>query len=116
MGLILEVKMAKPKKWEDVYPQGTKAGDEEQKFFVSLARHPKWVWRSTSAISKESGLSKERFEEILKKYEKKGMVFNNPQNEDQWGYWVRVPEMLPKDDDSITAKDQKQRIKSAVKS
>lgn len=107
--------MKKPKKWTDVYPQGTKEGDEEQAFFISLARNNKWQWRSTAAIAKEANLSKERVEELLNKYYKKGMVFQNPQNEDQWGYWERVPEMLPKDDSSITDRDHEDRIKKAGK-
>jgi len=115
MAPFLETNM-KPKKWSEVYPQGTKEGDEEQKFFIALARHPKWTWRSTSAIAKETNLTKERVEEIIAKYFKKNMVFQNPQNEDQWAYWERVPEMLPKDQGTITEKDQKERIKKAIKS
>lgn len=107
--------MKKPKKWPEVYPHGTKEGDEEFSFFVALARSPKWSWRSTSAISKESGLSKERVEELLLKYYNRGMVFNNPQNEDQWGYWERVPDMLPTEECSITDKDHEDRIKKASK-
>lgn len=107
--------MKKPKKWTDVYPQGSQEGDEEQAFFISLARNLKWQWRSTAAIAKEANLTKERVEELINKYYKKGMVFQNPANEDQWGYWERVPEMLPKDEDSITDKDHKDRIKKAGK-
>ena len=59
--------MKKLPKWTDVYPQGCKAGDEEQDFFIALARNPKWQWRSVAAIAKESGLSKERVEELLNK-------------------------------------------------
>lgn len=99
-----------PPKWTEVYPQGTKQGDEEQDLFIALARNPKWQWRSTAQLAKETGLSKERVEEILNKYRKKGMVFQNPSNEDQWGYWERVPEMLPKVKKSLTAIDQKKRI------
>lgn len=102
-----------PSKWTDVYPQGTKEGDEEQGFFISLARNPKWSWRSTASIAKESKLSKERVDEILNKYWKKGMVFQNPANEDQWAYWERVPDMLPKEEESITSKDHNDRIKRA---
>lgn len=102
-----------PLKWTDVYPQGTKTGDEEQGFFIALARNPKWEWRSVAAIAKESGLSKERVEEIIEKYWKKGLIFQNPKNEDQWGYWERVPEMVPKSDGSITDKDHENRIKKA---
>lgn len=100
----------KPPRWTNTYPHGTKEGDEELKFFIALARNPKYQWRSTSAIAKESGLDKVRVEEIINKYYKKGMVFQNPKNEDQWGYWERVPEMLPKMQKSISQKDQDDRI------
>jgi len=102
--------MKKPEKWTDTYPQGTKAGEEEYKFFKSLARNPKYEWRSTSGIAKEADLSKERVEEIIKKYLKKGMVFQNAKNEDLWAYWERVKDLLPKDDKSISKKDQDKRI------
>lgn len=102
--------MNKPPCWTKVYPHGTKEGDEELKFFIALARNPKYQWRSTSAIAKEAGLTKERVEEIINKYYKKGMVFQNPKNEDQWGFWSRVPEMLPKIQKSISQKDQDDRI------
>lgn len=90
--------------WYDVYPRGSKEGDEEEKVFISLSRKV-WAWRSIGSISKESGLSKERVEEILYKYYKKGLVFQNPKNEDQWGYWDRVPEMLDKKKKSIVQED-----------
>lgn len=108
-------KLKDPPKWVYVYPQGTKEGDEEQAFFISLSRHPEWTWRSTAHIAKEAKLSLERAEEILQKYWKKGMVFQNPLNEDQWGYWERVwakhPDMRPKAQESITDKDHNDRIK-----
>lgn len=100
----------KLKKWTEVYPHGTKEGDEELAFFISLARNQKYVWRSTSGIANEAGLTKERVEEIIDKYLKVGMVFQHPKNDDNWGYWERVPpEMLPKKYQSLVAKDQKQR-------
>lgn len=99
-----------PPKWTEVYPQGTKEGDEEQDVFVCLARHPKWTFRSIAQISKESNLSKEKVEAILEKYWKRGMVFQNPNNEDQWAYWERVPDMLPKIQKSITQEDHHNRI------
>ena len=102
-----------PPKWYEVYPQGTKEGDEEFKFFVSLARNPKYHWRSTSALAKEAGLTQERVEEIINKYFKKGMVFQNPKNEDQWSYWENTPDMLPKDTTTIVKRDQDDRIKKA---
>lgn len=99
-----------PPKWTDVYPQGTKAGDEEQGVFISLSRHPKYQWRSTAQIAKEANLTKERVEEILSKYYKKNMIFQNPSNPDQWGYWERLPDMLPREKASLTAVDHKSRI------
>ena len=108
-------KVKKPPKWTDVYPQGTKEGDEEQVFFIALARHPKWEWRSVPQLSKEAGLTEKRVEELINKYYKKGMIFQNPKNEIYWGYWERVPEYLPKDNGSITGKDQKHRINLALK-
>ena len=104
--------MKKIPHWCDVYPHGTKQGDEECAFFISLARNQKYVWRSTSGIANETGLTKERVEEIINKYLKVGLVFQHPKNDDNWGYWERVPpEMLPKKYQSIVAKDQKQRMK-----
>lgn len=104
----------KLKKWYEIYPQGTKEGDEEQVFFSILARNKKWRWRSTAALSRESGLSKERIDELLAKYFKMGMVFQNPANAEEWAYWERVPEMLDADDGTITEKDHKQRIDSQL--
>jgi hypothetical protein len=102
-----------PPEWQDVYPQGTKAGNEEQRLFIALARNPKWKFRSVVHISKEANLTKERVEQILQKYYKKGMVFPNPKQEDQWGYWERVPELLPGSQPSLAEKDQDKRIEGA---
>jgi len=107
-------KNSKPRKWTDVYPQGTTEGNEEQKLFISLARNPKFEWRSVKALAKDTGLSVERVEEILNKYYKKGMVFQSPKNEDNWGYWERVPEMLEGDAASLTKSDQNDRIDKAL--
>ncbi len=103
----------KPPRWTDIYPHGTKEGDEEQKFFIAIARNPKYQWRSVSAIARETGLDRERVEQIIEKYFRKNMIFQNPKNEDQWGYWERVPEMLPKTSSSLGKKDQDDRIKKA---
>lgn len=105
--------MSKRQSWVHVYPQGTKEGDEEQKLFISLARHAKWPWRSLSALHKETGLSKERIEQILLKYQKNGIVFQSPTNDDYYGYWERVPEMLVKDEGTIVFKEQNERLKKA---
>lgn len=103
-----------PLKWIDVYPQGTKEGDEEQKFFIALARNPKWEWRSITAIAKDSGLTPKRVEQIIQKYYKCGIVIQSSKNEDLWAYWERVPNLAEKDDSSVTKKDQKDRIDKAV--
>jgi hypothetical protein len=105
----------KPKKWTEVYPIGTKEGDEEFAFFVSLARNPKYIWRSTTGISTDSGLPKDRVEEIIDKYFKLGMIFAHPKNDDSWGYWGNVPpDLLPKKPQSLVDKDHKQRIKKST--
>jgi hypothetical protein len=105
----------KPKKWTEAYPQGTPEGDEEVRFFRSLARHPKYDWRSTAAIAKESGLSQKRVEEILAKYMKRGIVFQSPSNEEHWGYWERVPHMIPDEYRSAADSDKDRRIRRASK-
>lgn len=105
----------KPKKWTDVYPQGTPEGDEEARFFKSLARHPKYDWRSTAAIAKESGLTQTKVEQIIAKYLKKSIVFQNPNNEEHWGYWERVPHMVPDQYQSASDVDKNRRIERASK-
>lgn len=105
----------KPEKWTDIYPIGTKDGDEEFAFFVSLARNPKYVWRSTSGISSDSGLTKDRVEQIIEKYFKLGMIFSHPKNDDSWGYWEKVPsDLLPKKYQSLVSKDHTQRMKKST--
>lgn len=105
----------KPKKWTEVYPVGTREGDEESKFFKSLARNPKYEWRSTAALAKESGLTKKRVEEIIDKYFKLGIVFQSPKNEDHWGYWERVMYMLPDEQTSVSQSDKEKRINKYLK-
>ena len=104
--------VAKPPHWYNVYPQGTKKGDEEAKFFKVLARNPQYKWRSTSAIAKEAKLSKQRCEEIISKYVKVGVVIQSKKNETNWAYWERVPKTLSDalDDRSIGQRDKDDRI------
>lgn len=97
-----------PPKWYDIYAQGTPHGNEEQKFFIAIARHPKYAWRSIASIAKETGLSKERIEEIIQKYYSEGMLFSH-ENGDKWAYWERVPELL-EEPVSITKQDQEERM------
>ena len=107
--------MSNPKKWTDVYPHGTKEGDEEQRFFIALARNPKYSWRSVAAIAKEANLSKVRVEEIIKKYYKKGIVIQNSKSEDQWGYWERNLDDIPATPKTLAKQDQSNRINKASK-
>lgn len=94
--------MKKNKTWTQVYPQGTKAGDEEQLFFVGkdrqsgLARHPQYKWRSVESIIKESGLPKERVDFIIQKYSKIGLIVESESRPNQWAYWERIPEFFDK--------------------
>jgi hypothetical protein len=109
--------MDKPKKWFDVYPYGSKQGDEEAKVFRALSRHAKFDWRSTGAIVKATGLSRERVEEIIDKYVNKvkpALIYAHPSNEDHWGYWERVPEVLKKDDRDVAKKDKDARVDKQI--
>lgn len=108
------VNKKKPPKWTNVYPVGTKEGDEECRFFKVLDRHPVYTWRSTAAIVRESGLPRKRVEEIIAKYHRKGMVFQNPKNEDSWGYWELHPGMVPEESEPIVKIDQANRIKKSL--
>ena len=104
--------MTKPKKWTEVYPYGTREGDEEAKFFRALARSPKYEYRSIGAIIKASKLSRDRVEEILDKYVNHydpPLVCPHPTNEEHWGYWERC-EDDKSDKRSISQKDQDKRV------
>ncbi len=107
--------MSKLPKWTDVYPQGTKEGNEEQRFFIALARHPKYSWRSTSSISQETGLSKDRVEQIVDKYWRLGIVLQHPNRDDHWGYWENNKDSLPVVQKGIKEEDQDKRIKKILK-
>lgn len=104
--------MQKPKKWYDVYPYGTKEGDEEAKVFRALSRHKKFDYRSTGMIIKETGLSRERIEEIIDKYIscEPPLVYPHPSNEEHWGYWERVPDQVQDKSKTISGNDKESRI------
>lgn len=105
--------MPKPKKWIDVYPQGTEEGNEEQRFFIALSRNNEWPYRSTAMIAKDSGLSTERVEEIIEKYLAMGIVFQHEKNENQWIYWERDLDLIKKEK-SLAEKDQDKRIAKSM--
>ena len=48
--------------WVNAVNPNTKACAEEYAFFISLARHAEYAWRSLSAMAKETGLNQERIE------------------------------------------------------
>lgn len=105
--------MTNPKKWTEVYPYGTKEGDEEAKFFKALARHSKYDYRSTSALIKATGLDRSRIEEIIDKYTNRfdpQLVYPHPSNEDHWGYWERCQDQLKSDNRNLSQKDQDGRV------
>ena len=105
--------MRKPNKWFDVYPYGTKEGDEEAQFFRALCRHEKFEWISISAIIKKSNLTRERVEEIIDKYANRTnppLVYASPTQEEHWGYWERCPDILKKDERDVSKKDKDNRV------
>lgn len=108
--------MAKLKKWLECYPTGTQAGDEEKRFFVAIARHPQYKYRSVGAIAQEANITKTRCEEIINKYYPKGMLIQSSKHPDQWGYW----ETLGVDADTgnapagVSDSDKDGRIKKAI--
>jgi len=99
-----------PKCWWEVFPQGTRDGDEESRFFCAIARHPDFKYRSVEKLSEEAQLSKSRVEDIISKYAPLGMILQNPKDPDQWGYWERVG--TKKAEKGILEEDHELRLKS----
>ncbi len=106
--------MSNPKKWHEVYPQGTEQGDDEVKFFKAIARS-EWEWRSVGAIAKDSGLSREKVEKIIAKYHPMGIVVQSSKNESNYGYW-EVVKVKKKKDRSLSQQDQEKRLKKKADS
>lgn len=106
--------MSKQKKWWEVY-----SNDDEKKFFVGkdghsgLVRKADFHWRSTDALSRESGLTKARIEQIIDKYHKAGIVVQHAKDPEKWGYWANVANA--KEKDSTVEEDQKDRLDKAKK-
>lgn len=110
--------MNQPKKWTEVYAHGTKAGDEEMAVFKVLARG-KYDYRSVGAIVKESGISRERVEEIIHKYATKHsppLIVQHPTNEDNWGYWERNLGSVKKPKKGVAKTDKDDRVKKHMTS
>lgn len=101
-----------PSKWHTVY-----RGSEDKCFFCGkdgksgLARS-EYDWRTTDSLSRESGLSKRRTEEVIDYYSKKGIVIQHTKDPEKWGYWERVgtlkadPDPVKKDHDDRSQKQQ----------
>src|SRR4051812_294868 len=96
------------KSWWEVFPHGTREGDEENRFFCALARHSD-KWRSVSDLSVQTQLPKARVEEMIAKYAQEGMIYNNPKDPDEWGYWERVGERKKEKD--LFTEDHEVRFK-----
>ena len=97
--------------WYEIYPQGTQEGEEEKSFFISLARNKKYKnWRSASAISKETDIHQQRVEEIIFKYNKIGLVIQNPSNTEFWGYYHNNLDSIPEEKDSVIAEERKKLL------
>jgi hypothetical protein len=104
----------KPPKWSSIYPQGTPEGDDEQLFFCAIIRD-KYQFKTISQLALETGLSKERIEEIISKYSSLHMVIQNPKNEDAWGYWENCLDLIPKPYVSLAEKGRNKRIEEENK-
>lgn len=103
--------------WYEIYPQGTPEGEEEKKFFISLARNKKYKnWRSVSAISKEIDISHQRIEEIIFKYHKIGLVIQNTGNTEFWGYYHNNLDSIPKELDSVINEERKKLLNKKINS
>lgn len=105
--------MGSPKKWHQVYPYGTKQGDEEAKVFRALSRSGgKWTYRSVAALEKLTGLSRERLEEIIDKYATQfnpPLIYPHPNQDDHWGYWELL-DSIKGPEKSISGSDKENRI------
>ena len=105
------------KKWHEVY-----VGDEELRFFVGKDKKSGLVrtsydYRSTSALSKESGLSMEDTERILAKFLKMGVVVASTNKDDHYAYWERVAADIGlKKKKSIAQTDKDKRTGQAMAS
>ncbi len=86
----------RPAKWWQVYPNGTRAGDEEAAFFQALAQRQDRVWATVGQLIEETVLPQERIHQIIQKYQATGMVVASVESPGLWGYWERV-EGLPVD-------------------
>ncbi len=102
------------KKWWAVY-----ANDDEKKFFVGkdgnsgLCRNDKFEWRSTEALSRESGLSKSKIEAIIDKYHKAGIVVQHTKDPEKWGYWEKCASQMAAAPKDVTKDDQQDRVDKA---
>jgi hypothetical protein len=101
--------MAELKPWWSLFPQGTRDGDEESRFFCAISRHHEHRYRSIEKMAVETNLSEIRVEEIISKYAPLGVIVQNPKNPDMWGYWERIG--LKEVEKDILEEEHDQRLK-----
>jgi len=104
------------KKWHEVYN-----GPTERNFFIGkdgnsgLVRS-QYDYRSSAALAKEAGITKEECEKIIAKFLKLGVVVQSQSKEDHFGYWMRVsPHLANTVQVTIAQADQAARVKKATK-
>lgn len=98
--------------WYDIYPQGTQEGEEEKNFFIALIRNSKYKnWRSVSALAKETGLSPEKIEQIIFKYNKIGLVIQKIDNPEFWGYYYNNLDSIVEEPLSAIEEERQKIIK-----
>ena len=105
-----------PKKWTEVYPHGTKEGDEEVDFWYAIARDRSTEWLSVSQIARTSRLPELRVKQLITKYSsfQPPLVIVCPSLPGYFGYWQRVPDSI-EEKISITKKDHINRISGKQK-
>ena len=91
------------KKWWEVF-----SGNEENNFFVALARNPNFTWRTIDKLAKNAGLSIARAEEIAEKYVLAGQVVQSQKDPTKFAYFENISKKAPKD--SISSENKKKRV------
>lgn len=106
------------KKWWQVV---SKYDNEEKAVFIGadgksgLVRS-KFEWRTVASLAREANLTKTRTEEIIDKYQSMGLIFQNPNDPEKFGYWEIVAADLPSQKKlTVSQQDQKDRKDGAIK-
>lgn len=97
-------KILKP--WYEVVDSTTIEGKEEHDLFISLSRDKKTTWKTAKQISLDTNISQTRVEEIIYKYFKMGLIFQDIEDDDCWGYWENHLNMVKKNTASLREIDE----------